>query len=194
LSGPPIGMTITLQASSSFRRGVLLASLGVAVVEIGLFVMLWRVGSLVDPGVDRNAALLFVALGSAVTLQAMGVVGAAWIIVAMSWTVLHQDVTGVSLEHPWRRWHGQWPDITHAWAQRGWLVLQVRGQWRRWYVRMGGEPAESLARIRAELPAGTWLEGSTRQRHLARTTLPILLATTGVAGLILLWALSALNL
>ena len=58
MSGPPIGMTITLQASSSFRRGVLLASLGVAVVEIGLFVMLWRVGSLVDPGVDRNAALL----------------------------------------------------------------------------------------------------------------------------------------
>ena len=53
---------------------------------------------------------------------------------------------------------------------------------------------ESLARVRAELTAGAWLEGSARQRHLARTTLPIVLATTGVAGLILLWALSALNL
>jgi hypothetical protein len=185
-------VTITIQASPSFRRGVLLASLGVAVVEIALFVMLWRVG-LVDRGGDRNAALLFVALGSAVTLQAMGVVGAAWVIVAMSRTVLHEDVTGVSLEHPWRRWHGQWPDITHAWAHRGWLVLQVRGQWRRWYVRMSGEQAESLARIRAELPAGAWLEGSTRQLHLARTTLPIVLASTGVLGLILLWALSALD-
>ena len=192
MSCPPIGMTITLQASPSFRRGVLLASLGVAVVEIGLFVMLWRAGSLVDPGVDRNAALLFVALGSAVTLQAMGVVGAAWIIVAMSRTVLHQDVTGVSLEHPWRRWHGQWSDVTHAWTQQGWLVLHVRGQWRRWYVRVGGEQPESLARVRAELTAGAWLEGFTRQRHLARTTLPIVLATTGVAGLILLWALNAL--
>jgi hypothetical protein len=193
LSGPPIRMTLTLQASPSFRRGVLIASLGVAVVEIGLFVMLWRVGSLMDPGGDRNAALLFVALGSAVTLQAMGVVGVAWVIVAISRTVLHADVTGVSLEHPWRRWHGQWPDITHAWAQRGWLVLQVRGHWRRWHVRMSGEQAESLARIRAELPAGAWLEGSTRHLHLARTTLPIVLATTGVAGLILLWALSALD-
>ena len=60
-------MTITLQASPSFRRGVLIASLGAAVVEVGLFVMLWRVGTLVDPGGDRNAALLFVALGSVVT-------------------------------------------------------------------------------------------------------------------------------
>ena len=51
-------MTITLQASPAFRRGVLLASLGVAVVEVGLFVMLWRVGSLVDPGADPDRALL----------------------------------------------------------------------------------------------------------------------------------------
>jgi hypothetical protein len=61
-------------------------------------------------------------------------------------------------------------------------------------VRVGGEQAEAFARIRAELPAGTWLEGSARRRHLARTTLPILLATTGLAGLILLSALHALSL
>ncbi len=126
-------------------------------------------------------------LGSAVTLQAMGVVGVAWVVVAMSRTVLRHDVTGVSLEHPWRRWHGAWHDVTHAWTQNGWLVLQVGGQWRRWYVRAGGEQAESLARVRAELPPGAWLEGSAKQLHLARTTLPILLAATGVAGLILLW-------
>jgi hypothetical protein len=187
-------MTITLQASPSFRRGVLIASLGAAVVEVGLFVMLWRVGTLVDPGGDRKAALLFVALGSVVTLQAMAVVGVAWAAVAISRTALHQDVTGVSLEHPWRRWHGQWPEIAHAWADRGWLVLHVRGQWRRWYVRVGGEHAESLARVRAALGTGAWLEGSARRRHLARTTLPILFATTGVAGLILFWALRVLEL
>jgi hypothetical protein len=187
-------MTITLQASPAFRRGVLLASLGVAVVEVGLFVMLWRVGSLLDPGTDPDRALLFVSLGSAVTLQAMGVVGLAWIVVAMSRTVLHHDVTGVSLEHPWRRWHGGWHNVTCAWTQNGWLVLQVGGQWRRWYVRVGSEHAESLARVRAELSAGTWLEGSARRRHLARTTLPILVAIIGAGGLILLWALRALKL
>jgi hypothetical protein len=186
-------MTITLQASPAFRRGVLLASLGVALLEVALFVLLWRAGSLVDPGTDPDRAWLFVSLGSAVTLQAMGVVGLAWVVVAMSRTVLHHDVTGVSLEHPWRRWHGGWHNVTQAWTQNGWLVLQVAGQWRRWYVRAGGDQAAALGLVRAELPAGAWLEGSTKQLHLARTTLPILLATTGVAGLILLWALSALT-
>lgn len=153
-------MSLTLQASPSFRRGVLIASLALVVLEAGLFVMLWRVGSLVDPGADREAALLFVALGSVVTLQAMAVVGVAWVIVAVSRTVLRQDVTGVSIEHPWRRWHGQWPDLTHAWTQNGWLVLRVRGQWRRWYVRVGNEQADSLARVRAELGAGVWRGGT----------------------------------
>jgi hypothetical protein len=183
-------MTIALQSSPGFRRGVLLASLGVAIVEVGLFVMLWRIGGL-DQGADRRAALLFVALGSAVTLQAMGVVGVAWVAVAVSRTALHADVTGVTLEHPWRRWHGPWSDISRAWQQNGWLVLQVRGHWRRWYVRAAGQEAVTLARVRAELPAGAWLDSSARRLHLARTTLPIILAATGVGGLILLCALSA---
>lgn len=186
-------MTTTLQASSAFRRGVLIGSLVLALAEMTLFVMLWRVGTLVDPGADRRAALLFVSLGSAVTLQAMAVVGVAWVVVAMSRTVLHDDATGLCLEHPWRRWQGRWHDVTHAWTQHGWLVFQVRGQWRRWYVRAGGDQADALARIRGELSPGVWLEGSARQRHLARTTLPIVLACTGVGGLLLLWALSALD-
>lgn len=184
-------MTIALQASPGFRRGVLLASLGVALVEIGLFVMLGRLGGLVDPGLDRRAAWLFVAFGSALTLQAMGVVGVAWVAVAMSRTTLQSDVAGVTLEHPWRRWHGAWTDVSHAWQQNGWLVLQVRGHWRRWYVRGAGQDAVTIARVRAELPAGAWLDRSATRLHLARTTLPIVLAAAGVGGLILLCALSA---
>jgi hypothetical protein len=153
-------MTVTLHASPAFRRGVLIGSLAVALVEVGLFVWLWRVGSLVDPGADRNAALLFIALGSAVTLQAMGVVGVAWVVVARSRTVLRQDATGLSLEHPWRHWHGRSQDVTHAWTRNGWLVLRVRGQWRRWHVRAGVDQAEALARVRAELPPGVWRERS----------------------------------
>ena len=155
-------MMTTLQASPSFRRGVLVASLAVALVEVALFAWLWRVGSLVDPGADPQAALAFVALGSALTLQAMGVVGVAWVVVARSWTVLRHDETGISLEHPWRRWHGRWHDVTRAWARNGWLVLRVRGQWRRWYVRAGVDQADALARVRAELPPGAWHERSAR--------------------------------
>jgi len=190
-AGAPV--TTTLQASPAFRRGVLGASLTLAAGEIALFVMLWRLGQLVDPGADPGAGLLFISLGSALTLQAMAVVGIAWVMVAMSWTTLRDDVTGVSLDHPWRRWHGAWSEITHAWTQGGWLVLQVRGQWRRWYVRSTGDGGASLAHIRAALPAGAWLEGSAKQMHLARTTLPICLAAMGVGGLILLWILNALS-
>lgn len=185
-------MTITLQASPGFRRGVLIASLGVALVEIGLFVMLWRLGGLVNPGADRRAALLFVALGSAVTLQAMGVVGVAWALVAMSRTALHADVTGVSLDHPWRRWQGPWTDVTHAWQQNGWLVMQLRGQWRRWYVRAAADAAPVLVLVRAHLREGAWLDGAAKHKHLARTTLPLVLVATGIAGLLLLFVLRRL--
>lgn len=186
-------MTTTLQASRRFRRGVLAVSLALAVGQVGLFVMLWRVGRLVDPGADPSAGLLFISLGSALTLQAMAVVGVAWVMVAMSWTVMRDDVTGVSLEHPWRRWHGAWNEVTHAWTQGGWLVLQVQGQWRRWYVRSTRDEGAALAHVRAALPAGAWLEGSAKQLHLARTTLPICLAAIGGGGMILLWVLSALS-
>ena len=133
-------------------------------------------------------------LGSAVTLQAMGVVGVAWAVVAMSRTVLRHDVTGISLEHPWRRWHGAWADVTRAWTHGGWLVLQLRGQWRRWYVRAGGDQAAGLAQVRAAIPPGAWLEGSAKHFHLARTTLPLVLGAAGIGGLILVWMLGAMGM
>lgn len=186
-------MTTTIQASPAFRRNVLLAALALALLEVGLFALLWRLGSLADPGGDRRAALLFVVLGSAVTLQATAVVGLAWVMVAMSRTTLEADVTGLTLEHPWRRWHGASADVQHAWLHNRWLVLEVRGQWRRWYVRAGADAGEALAQVRASLPAGAWLEGSARLMHLARTTLPLALAATGAGGFALLWVLSLLE-
>lgn len=186
-------MTTTIQASPAFRRNVLLGALGVAMLEVGLFTALWRLGTLADPGGDRRAALLFVVLGSAMTLQAMAVVGLAWVVVAMSRTTLEVDVTGLTLEHPWRRWHGAGSDVQHAWLHNQWLVLEVRGQWRRWYVRAGADPGEALAGVRASLPAGAWLEGSARLMHLARTALPLALAAVGAGGFALLWVLSLLG-
>ena len=185
-------MTIALQASPGFRRGVLLASLGVALVEMGLFLVLWRLGTLVDPGADRRAALMFVAMGSAVTLQAMGVVGVAWVVVAVSRTTLLADITGVSLEHPWRRWRGAWTDVRRAWQHNGWLVLQVRGQWRRWYVRAAAD-APALALVRAQLRAGVWLEGPAKHKYLARTTLPLVLGLTAAGVVLLLLVLRRLG-
>jgi hypothetical protein len=186
-------MIITLQASPAFRRNVLLAALGVAAIEVALFAVLWRLGTLADPGGDRRAALLFVVLGSAMTLQAMAVVGLAWVVVAMSRTTLLADVTGLTLEHPWRRWHGAGADVQHAWLHNQWLVLEVRGQWRRWYVRAGRDAGEALAHIRSTLPPEAWLDGAARLMHLARTTLPQALAAAGLGGFALLWVMSLLE-
>lgn len=185
-------MTTTIRASPAFRRNVLLGALVVAMLEVGLFAAMWRLGTLADPGGDRRAALLFVVLGSAMTLQAMAVVGLAWVVVAMSRTTLEADVTGLTLEHPWRRWHGASSDVQHAWLHNQWLVLEVRGQWRRWYVR-AGQDSEELRQVRAGLPAGAWLDGSARLLHLARTTLPLALAAAGAGGFVLLWVLSRLE-
>ena len=184
--------TIRLAATPRLRRAVLQVSLAAAALELALFVVLWRVLHAADASADPRVALLSIALGTVLTLQAMAIVGLAWLAAAMSRTVLDADGEHVSLEHPWRRWHGPWSDVTGAWVQRGWLALEVRGQWRRWHVRTtGGEPG-ALSQVRAALAPGVWLEGPALRRHLVRTTLPVVLAATGVAGLLLvggLWLL-----
>jgi hypothetical protein len=110
----------------------------------------------------------------------------------MSRTRLHHDVTGLTLDHPWRHWRGDWADVSHAWQQGGWLVLKLRGAWRRWYIRVGSE-RQGLDAIRSQLPPGAWLDGAARQRHLARTTLPIVLASAILGGGLLWMALGALR-
>jgi hypothetical protein len=184
---------ISLRASNRFRRGVLVGALAIVLTEIGLFVCLWRLGVLVDPGADRTAALAFIVLGTAVTLQAMGAVGAVWIMVAMAWTTLSHDIVGLTLEHPWRRWQGSWSGVSHAWHQRGWLVLKARGQWRRWYVRTDRDSDAVLAEVRRQLPEGVWLEGAAPRRHLLTTTVPLVVACVVVGGLLLIGVLSALR-
>jgi hypothetical protein len=189
----PVPSQIVLAASAGLRRAVLAAALLAAAVEVALFLLLWRLAAAVDLAADPRAALLVIALGSALTLQAMAVVGIAWVAVAMSRTVLVADSGHVSLEHPWRGWHGPYSAIARAWVQNGWLAIEVRGQWRRWYVRVAGAHPAALARIRGALEAGGWLEGRAMRAHLARTTLPIVLGATGVAGLLLVWVLAALD-
>jgi len=59
-------------------------------------------------------------------------------------------------------------------------------------VRTAGEESEALGRVQAALAPGVWLEGQALRAHLARTILPVVLAVTGVAGLMLvagLWML-----
>jgi hypothetical protein len=181
-----------LRATPAFRRGVLLASLLVVLLEIGVFVALWRLGALVDPGSDRRAAAAFVALGTAVTLQAMAVVGVLWVMVAMAWTTLRSDVVGWALEHPWRSWQGRPAEVARAWRQGGWLVLELRGHWRRWYVRAGDQDATTDA-LRRQLSDDAWLTRAGARAHLVRTVLPAVLAAAGLGGLALLWALRALE-
>ena len=185
-------MSHRVEASATVRRASLIAAIVLAVLEIGVFASAWRLGVLLDPGDDRRAALGFVMLGTALTVQAMAVVGVAWTLMAWSRSTLTIDDDELVLEHPWREWRGGWHEVRHAWMQRRWLVVQLDGQWRRWYVYAGAASA-AIQAFRARLPAEAWLEGSDLRRHLARTVLPFVLAGVGVAGLALVIVLELLN-
>ena len=185
--------TYTLRATPAFRRGVLLAAVFVLLLEAALFVILWRIGTFVDPGNDPRAAALFVALGTAVTLQAMAVVGVLWIMVAMAWTTLRSDAVGWSLEHPWRRWQGQPHEVARAWQHGGWMVIELEGHWRRWYARAGRGTGATVDARRQQLGQNAWLDDRAVRAHLMRHVLPYVLAAAGVGGLALVWMLKVLD-
>jgi hypothetical protein len=184
---------LELRAGSGFRRGVLVVAFVVIALEAALFALLWRVGMFIDPGADRGAAAAFVALGTAVTLQAMAVVGVLWVMVAMAWTTLRSDVVGWSLAHPWRSWHGAPREVTRAWRQGGWLVLEVDGHRRRWYVRANRHAHAIVSELRRELPEGAWLEGSVLRVYLMKSVVPIVLGATVLGGLALMWMMRTLD-
>ena len=184
---------LELRATPAFRRGVLLAALAVVVLEFALFALLWRIGTLADPGSDRRAAIAFIALGTAVTLQAMAVVGVLWVMVATAWTTLRCDVVGWWLEHPWRSWHGSPRDVARAWRQGGWLVFELDGHWRRWYVRTARDSDVNVKALREQLAGGVWLDAASARAHLMRHVVPYVLAAAGLGGLALLWTLKTLD-
>lgn len=185
-------MTRRIVAPTWVRQAALAAAIVLALLEIGLFVSAWRLGVLLDPGSDRRAALGFVALGTALTLQAMAIVGIAWMMVALSRTSLTMEPQEIALDHPWREWHGRWSEVRYAWVQRHWLVLHIEGQWRRWYVHTGGN-TDVISEVRAHVLPDAWLEGADLRRHLARTVLPLLLAGAGIGGLVLVSVLELLH-
>jgi hypothetical protein len=185
-------MSQRVEASATVRRASLVAAIVLALLEIGLFASAWRLGVLLDPGNDRRAALGFVVLGTALTLQAMAIAGVAWTLVAWSRTTVTIDDDGLLLEHPWREWRGGWQEVRHAWMRRRWLVVQLDGQWRRWYVHAGAA-SDAIQDLRARLPPDAWLEGTDLRRHLARTVLPLFLVGVGVGGLALVIVLELLN-
>ncbi|HEX6209929.1 MAG TPA: hypothetical protein VF136_04075 [Methylomirabilota bacterium] len=157
------------------------------VVQLAVFGFAWRLGSLTDPGGDRRATLVFLLLGTVLTLQAMVVAGVAWLLVALSRTELEFDAGGLSLSHPWRQWHGSWSSVARTWHQRGWLVIDVATSLRRWYVRADRhDPA--VAAFREYLPAGAWLEGADLRAHLARRILPVL-GIAAITGALAVWGL-----
>jgi hypothetical protein len=185
-------MARRIVAPARVRKVALVLAIVLALLQIGLFVSAWRLGVLLDPGNDRRAALGFVVLGTVLTLQAMALVGIAWTLVAWSRTSLTIEDDELLLEHPWREWRGGGNDVRYAWLQRGWLTIELEGQWRRWYVHAGAEPA-AVRDFRDRLSPGAWLEGTDLRRHLVRTVLPILLVGVGAGGLVLVTVLELLN-
>jgi hypothetical protein len=184
---------VRIAAPHTFRRFALQIALGLALAESGLFFFVWRLGVLVEPAAGRKPALAFIVLGSVLTLQAMVVVGIAWAVVAISRTTVDADEIGLTLEHPWRRWHGDWWAVRHAWRRGDWLTFELSGQWRRWYVRVAADDDGSVARLRRHLPDGAWLEGSALGAYYLSSVLPVLLGAAGLSGLLLVVALYVLR-
>ncbi|HEX7086346.1 MAG TPA: hypothetical protein VF198_08275 [Vicinamibacterales bacterium] len=180
---------ITLEAPAWFRRLMLAFATALVGLALALGVFLWRLSTLFQVDGDQRAAAMFLLLGTLMTLQGMVIVGLAWLIVAVSRVVLRHDAAGLTLEHPWRRWHGDAVAVRQAWQHGPWLVLEIDGEWRRWYV-WAKEQHAALEQFRGLLPAGAWLEGREKRRHLARTVLPPVLAAIGAAGLLGVWLLS----
>jgi hypothetical protein len=164
----------------------------VAIVEVGLFGAVWRMGALADPGANARAARAFVLLGTMLTLQAMAVIGMAWTVVALSRTELAWD-DHVRLEHPWREWFGDWPDLRRVWWRNGWLAVEVHGEWRRWYVRVPDVSADGVTALRSMLPPGVWLEGAELRAYYLRSVVPMLLAAVGVGGLVVVVTMACLK-
>jgi hypothetical protein len=185
-------MTMTLTAPSSFRRLALVVALGLAAAQIALFSSMWRLRVLIEPGSDPRAVRVFVVLGTALTLQAMIVVGFAWMFVALSRTELTWN-DRVRLEHPWRRWSGEWTDVRRIWWRSGWLAIEVRGHWRRWYIRVPDENAGDVMALRTVAPPQVWLRGDALRAYYFRSVLPVQLGALGVAGLLLVAALQYLR-
>lgn len=177
-------MSDTLAAPPAFRRLALTMATALAVVEMGLFAAVWRLGVLVEPDANPHAARAFVLVGTVLTLQAMAVVGLAWTLVALSRTELEWD-EHVRLEHPWRSWVGDWPDVQRVWWRNGWLAIEVDGEWRRWYVRVPDASDDRISALRSALPPGVWLEGAELRAHYVKRAVPLLLAAVGLGGLLI---------
>jgi hypothetical protein len=174
-------MRTTIASSAAFRRTMLLMALALVAAEVLLFGLAWRLGLLLEPGSDPRAAMAFVLLGSVLTVQAMAVVGMAWLLVALSRTTATFDEDVLALEHPWREWSGGWGDVRHAWVRGGWLTIEVAGTARRWHVRPEGG-AGTLGALRAHLGGSAWLDGAALRRHLVYRVLPVPLALAGLGG------------
>lgn len=183
---------IILEAPPWFRRLMLVLAAALVGLALALGVFLWRLSTLFQVDGDQRAAALFLLLATLMTLQGMTIVGLAWLIVAVSRAVLRHDAAGLTLEHPWRRWHGEPDGVRQAWRQGPWLVLEIDGEWRRWYVWVKEQHA-ALEQFRELLPAGAWLEGAGKRRYLVRTVLPPVLVAIGAAGLLGVWLLSRMG-
>ena len=153
--------------------------------ECIVFLFAWRLGVFLEPSSDPRGAALFLALGTILTIQAMVMVGMAWMLVAVSRTRVEFGPGGLSLEHPWRRWSGGWHELSRAWHQRGWLTLQLKGHVRSWHVR-AAESDPLVAELQQHLPRGVWLEGARLRGHLVRRILPLVVAAA-LVGSVLLW-------
>lgn len=175
-------MSVTAEAPASFRRATLAVAAVVVVIELTLF---WIASHLVpfstvDGAAHKNLLAVFVVFWTLLTLQAMGAVGLAWMLVALGRTRITVGEGRIRLEHPWRSWRGTGPEVVELYTSRGWLHLRTHRTLRTWHLRGGGRDTALRSALEAVVPPEAQLSArDARRLMIARTTGPWLIALAG---------------
>jgi hypothetical protein len=189
---------IAVQAPRAFRRVMRGLALALVALELAAFWYATRLTVLLEPRNASTAELgAFITFWSLLTVQAMVVVGSAWVLVAVSYTTLSVTGNEVRLAHPWRRWSGTWADVAEAYAARDWLHIRVRGSWRTWHVKLAGESRELVASLERLVPSDVWLTREQARTLMLRRVVPPLFigGAVGAGALLMLnrWIASVLT-
>jgi hypothetical protein len=188
---------IQIQAPAPFRRAMLGLALVLVALEFAVFWYAARLTMLLEPKSAGTAGLgAFVAFWSLLTLQAMVVVGFAWVLVAVAHTTLAVSGGELRLAHPWRRWSGTWNDVAEAYAARDWLHIRPRKRWRTWHLKLGTESREKVVGLEQIAPSDIWLTREQARRLMLRRVLPPLFigGAMGAAAILMMnrWIASVL--
>jgi hypothetical protein len=177
---------MTAEPPPAFRLATLLVGAAIVLIELGLFWIASRLVpvSTVEGSAHKDLLTVFIVFWTLLTLQAMGAVAIGWLLVALGRTRLTVAGGRISVEHPWRSWHGAGDEVAELYTSRGWLHIRTRGSLRTWHVRGGDHQRAIVAVLEGMIPADARLTArAARRLMVARTVGPwLVVLALGVLG------------